>query len=74
MKTDIFLSCCLIAVGTAILIAVLPINPLIGMFLSAMGVLCLAGSAVGEMERRDLQAVRVKARPKGNALDRFRKM
>jgi hypothetical protein len=74
MKTDIFLSCVLIGVGIAILIAVLPINPLIGMFLTAMGLLCLAGSGVNEMERQDLQAVRVEARPKGKPLDRFRKM
>ncbi len=68
MKTDIFLSCCLIAVGIAILIAVLPVNPLIGMFLCAMGVLCLAGSVVGEMERRDLQAVLVKTRSSSSQL------
>jgi len=74
MKTDVFLSCVLIGVGIAILNAVLPVNPLIGMFLCAMGVLCLAGSVVGEMERRDLQAVLVKTRSKGNPLDRNRKI
>jgi hypothetical protein len=71
---DYFLSFVLIAVGIAILTAILPINPLIGMFLTAMGLLCLAGSGVNEMERQDLQAVRVKTRPKGNALDRNRKI
>lgn len=49
----LFVSAFLTGTGFSILIGTLPINPLIGLVLSAFGLVCVVGSIVERLENLD---------------------